>query len=147
MADIIQTSLYRESDFVQVTVSTLGDTNSLVFQAGSNQMLVIENVTALPITPVITGLSAPDDFNVVGLGEIDLSNGYSLPSIPAGESRALPLQNIHRWLKGDVTVTGAAGAKAYITTQSTAPQYEPLWIQGGRLVASGRLTVNSKLWG
>ena len=147
MAEVIQTSLYRQDGFVTVLVATMAGTNTLQFQPGEQQFLVIENSTGSAINPLIKGLSAPDDYNVQGLGEIDLSGGYAVGSIAAGVSVALPLHNIHRWLKGSIELTGVTGAKAYIVNTTSAQVLDPVWIQGGRLIASGRLTVNSRLWG
>ncbi len=144
--DIIQTSL-KVKGAVNVTVGTLGENVSLVYQPDGNQFLVIHNITASTITPVIKGLSAPSGFKVSGLGLLNLTGGHSMGEIAAGESIALPLHTVREWLKGDVVIEGATGANAYITTTTDAPQYEPLWIQGGRLVAGGRLTANSRLWG
>ena len=146
MADIIQTSL-KVKGAVNVTVGTLGDNVSLVYQPDVNQFLVIHNITASAITPVIKGLSAPSGFKVAGVGLLDLTDGYPMGEIAAGASIALPLHTVREWLKGDVVIEGATGANAYITTTTDVPQYEPLWIQGGRLVAGGRLTANSRLWG
>lgn len=147
MPQIIQTSLYRQAEFVSVYVFNLSSVDVLQFQPGEQQFLVIENSTGSAINPLIKGLSAPDDYNVQGLGEIDLSGGYPAGIIAAGASIAIPLHNIHRWLEGSIELTGAAGAKAYIVNTTAAPMFDPVWIQGGRLVASGRLTVNSRLWG
>ena len=146
MADIIQTSL-KVKGAVTVTVGTLGENVSLVYQPGGNQFLVIHNITASAITPVIKGLSAPSGFKVAGFGLLNLTGGYSMGEIAAGASIALPLHTVREWLKGDVVIEGATGANAYITTTTDVPQYEPLWIQGGRIVNGGVLTNDSTVWG
>lgn len=147
MSDIIQTSTYKQTGAVPLVYTTLGASTTFQLYPDMPQTLVIFNDTAAPITPILVGDDASVEFAISGVGYRDLSGGYQGDAIPAGQAAAVPLQSIRYWLKGVATVNGCAGAKAAIVTESQLPQYEPFFIQGGRLVAAGRLTVNSKVWG
>lgn len=144
MASIKQNQLSAESTVLQST--TITGTVALAYRRGTGQVLVIDNKSASPISPKLTGRSAPSDLDVSGVGEIDLSGGLSLGTIVAGAVAAIPLDGVYRWLDGQVELSNAVGAVAFVTTPEQVPQHA-LWIQSGRLVATGRLTANSRLWG
>lgn len=144
MASIKQNQLSAESTALQAT--TITSTVALAYRRGANQVLVIDNKSASPISPRLTGRSAPSDLDVSGVGDIDLSGGLSLGTIAAGAVAAVPLDSVYRWLDGQVELSSAVGAVAFVTTPEQVPQHS-LWIQSGRLVATGRLTANSRLWG
>lgn len=146
MALITQTSL-KVKGATDLDVTTLTGADTFLFQPDGNQFLVIENNTGSAKTPKVTGSTAPANFFIRGYGYKDLSGGLEFTAIPDGESAAVPLHSIREWLKGSVTLTGCAGCKAYIVTHTSVPNSEPLFIQAGRLIASGKLTVNSRLWG
>lgn len=143
MPEIKQTQL--ETELVLVPATTITGVVSLAYRRGIGQVLVIKNESASSINPVITGRQA-GDLTVEGLGEIDLSGGFDVGAIAAGATVAVKLDNVRRWLTGQVELSGAVGAVAFITTVDAVPTYA-LWIQSGRLVANGRLVQNSRLWG
>lgn len=98
---------------VPVVPTVLGASDTLVFSPGLAQTLVIQNDTGSSVSVVIDGDKAAA-FAPGGIGaSIDLSTGFVM-TIPAGASRAVALKNIQRYLSGAVTVSGGAGAKAYI---------------------------------
>jgi hypothetical protein len=146
MALITQTSI-NVKGAVDLSVTTLTGADSFIFQPDGNQFLVIENGTGSAKTPKVTGSTAPANFFIRGYGYADLSGGLTFSAVSTGASVAIPLHSIREWLKGSVTLTGCAGCKAYIVTHTSVPNSEPLFIQAGRLIASGKLTVNSRLWG
>ena len=145
MAQIIETSI-KAGGRVDVPATTLSASDAFVYRAGGNQYLVIENTTGSAVTPSITGSLAPDDLFIPTYGTIDISGAHELGEIDAGEWQITPLESIRLRLAGVVTLTGCEGCKAMIIA-SDSPPIAGLWIQGGRLIASGVLTVNSRLWG
>ena len=83
------------------------------FKKGVNGTLILNNVTAGALTPLIVGDEATT-FPCSGLGNVDVSAGYQLGSIGAGETFALPLDSISAYLKGGITMTGADAMEAQI---------------------------------
>ena len=141
MAEIKQTQLTDTA--VAVPSTTIAGTVSLAYRAGIGQVLVIDNKSASAISPRITGRQATS-VDVKGLGDVELSGGYSVGSIAAGAAVAIKLDNVRHWLTGQIELSGASGAVAYVTTLDAVPNYA-LWMQGGRLVANGRLVMNTRL--
>lgn len=98
---------------VPVVKTVLGASDTLVYTLGQIQTLVLENDTGASLTVVIDGDGATS-FVPGGTGApIDLSAGFSV-TIPDGATRAVTLKNIQRFLSGVITVTGGAGATAYV---------------------------------
>ena len=96
-----------------LTATTLSASDSFEYVQGKNQTLVIENGTGTAITPNIVG-DAATTVSVRGVGTVDVSAGYDVPSIADGEAAAIPLDSIYRYLAGDIAMTGADGATAYL---------------------------------
>ena len=96
-----------------LTGVTLTASDSFVLSRGKNQTLIIQNDTGAAITPNIVGDLA-DTVSVSGVGSVDVSSGYDVPSIADGEAVAIPLDSIYRYLDGEITMTGADGATAYL---------------------------------
>lgn len=94
-----------------VNVTTLGASDTFVYTAGAT--LILNNVTAGALTPNITG-DAATTVQVVGVGNVDVSAGYTTPSIAAGASAAIPLDTISGYLRGVLTVTGGTGIEAQL---------------------------------
>jgi hypothetical protein len=145
MTAIAQTSI-KAGGVVHVDPTTLTASDTFTYQAGANQYLVIENTTVAAVTPSVTGSAASSALHVPTYGSIDISGAFAFPSIAAGEFQITPLDSIRLRLAGVATLTGCAGCKAMIIASEAAPTQENLWIQGGRLIAGGALTVDSKLW-
>ena len=98
---------------VTIAKTTLGASDTLVYDQANNPKLFIENDTGSAVTVVIDGADAAL-FAPGGIGAtIDLSAGFSM-AVPDGATHAVELRNIQRYLKGVITVTGGEGAKAYI---------------------------------
>lgn len=100
---------------VSVTEVTLDGTagDVLTYNANGNAILTLRNATAGALTPIIDGdggstLSVPNP----GLGIVDVSAGYAVGSIPAGEVRAVRLDSIKAFLSGVITITGGTGLVA-----------------------------------
>ena len=91
---------------VSVLTATASDT--ITYQAGD--ILMIDNGTAGALTPNIKG-AAGTTYPVPGLGDVSVTAGFTLASIPAGTKVAIPLDTIRAYLQGVITITGATGAK------------------------------------
>lgn len=92
-----------------VTETTLdGSTDSFVYRPGVNQTLVLRNATGGALTPTIDGDGGTTK-PVAGLGDVDVSAGYTTPSIGAGEVAAIPCDTIAGYLQGTIAITGGTG--------------------------------------
>lgn len=98
---------------VSITKTTLGASDTFTYVKGVTKYLVIENGTAGALTPNIDGDGATTGY-LSGVGEIDLTGGYTFDSIGAGENVILDLDQISAYLQGTIDVTGGDGADAYI---------------------------------
>lgn len=146
MADLLQTTL-KVKGATDVVLNLLDDNETFVYQPDGNQVMIIHNVTGSAISPLLMGDAASAAFKVQGIGTIDLTGGYAVGSIEAGEAVTIPLESVRHWIAGISSIVNAAGATCIITTNDNLPNYEYIWLQGGRLVADGRLTATSRLWG
>lgn len=96
---------------IAVTVTTLGASDTLTYNANSNPVLYLNNVTGGALTPLIDGAGGTDT-PCPGIGDIDVSAGLTLTSIGAGDTVAIPLSSINAYLKGVITVTGGDAIEA-----------------------------------
>ena len=94
-----------------VTVASASDT--FAFSKGTSQILILNNITAGALTPNLVG-SAATDVGVPGYGTLDVSGGYTTPSVAAGAQVVIPLDSISSFLTGEVTVTGADGMEVVL---------------------------------
>lgn len=95
---------------------TLGASDTIVYKEGPliNQTLMLNNVSAGALTPLILGI-ATTTFPKQGLdGDEDVSAGHTMPSIGVGETVFLKLDTIKGFLKGStsITVTGGLAIEA-----------------------------------
>lgn len=109
----ITATLMTGSGARTVTVTTLGASDTFTFNSGKRPVLVINNITVGAITPNIDG-DGGTTVTVDGIGSVDVSGGYTLPSVAAGEYVAIPLNTISKYLQGTITVTAGDGAEAFI---------------------------------
>ena len=113
MAVITATSMQGQGER-QVTVTTLGASDTLVYKTGVNATLILNNATAGALTPKIDGDGATT-VSFPGMGSaIDTSAGYTTSSIGAGEYWSIPLDTISEFLKGTVTIPGGDGIEAQL---------------------------------
>ena len=112
MAVIASTNLNSVSP-VTVSETTLGASDTLTYDASKDLVLVLRNETAGALTPVIDGDGAASVF-VPGVGAVDISTGYTFPSIAAGTVSAIKLKSKREYLVGVITVTGGTGIVAQI---------------------------------
>ena len=110
MATIVKTSLSSaESVVTETTLDGVDDT--FVYDGSKGGLLILTNDTAGALTPVITGADATT-ISVSGVGEIDLSAGYTMAEIADGTVVTLKVNNISQYLKGTITITGGTGLVA-----------------------------------
>lgn len=112
MATVTATSL-SGSGSRAVTVTTLTASDTFTYVPGS--ILVLNNGTAGALTPNIDGDGATT-VPVRGVGSVDVSTGYDVPSIGAGATVAIPLDSIAQYLKGTIALTGGSGIEAQLLT-------------------------------
>ncbi len=94
-----------------VTRLTLGASDTLTYNPRRDPILILDNVTAGPLTPKIDGAGGTV-VPVPGVGDISVADGLTLASIPAGACVAIPLRTIEAYLQGVITITGGTGIKA-----------------------------------
>lgn len=96
-----------------VTVTTLDGTDTFTYTETNDPILILHNPTAGALTPVIDGDGATS-ITVAGAGSFDISGGYSVGSIAAGDTVAIRLRTIRQYLRGTIAVSGGAGLEAQL---------------------------------
>jgi hypothetical protein len=96
-----------------LTETTLGESDTLVYDSSKRQVLTLRNDTAGALTPNIDGAGGTT-VAVAGIGSVDVSSGITLASIGAAAHVAIPLDSINKYLQGTVTVSGGDGIVATI---------------------------------
>lgn len=112
MAVITPTNM-RANDAVTVNVTTLGASDTFVYNPDKRPVLIIRNGTGGAVTPLIDGDGAAV-FAVPEYGSVDPTTGKSLGSVAAGATRAIDLKVCAKFLVGTITLTGASGASAQL---------------------------------
>lgn len=97
-----------------VSVTTLtGTLDTFAYSSGKEPTLIFHNPTAGALTPVIDGDGA-STVGVSGVGSVDISTGYAVGSIAAGDTVAIPLDTIRKYLAGTIAITGGTGLEAQL---------------------------------
>ena len=112
MATIAKT-LMTGSGSRAVTVTTLGASDTFIYSPSKNPVLILNNVSGGSLTPNIDGDNGTT-VGVKGIGDVDVSAGFTLPSIGAGDTVAIPLNTIAEYLTGTIDITGALAIEAQI---------------------------------
>jgi hypothetical protein len=94
-----------------VTETTLNGTDSLTFITAKNPVLTLRNPTAGALSPTVVGSTATT-VDVAGIGSVSVASGYAVGSIAAGALKAIPLNTIKEYLKGNITITSGTGLVA-----------------------------------
>ena len=94
-----------------VTRTTMTASDTLTYNPGREAVLLLDNVTAGALTVVIDG-NGGTTVPVAGIGNVDVSTGFSTGSIAAGVCLAIPLDAISAYLQGTIALTGGTGIKA-----------------------------------
>lgn len=101
-----------------VTETTLGASDTFVYNKGTGQQLQLRNITGGGLTVTITG-SLSVLTTIPGGGTVAYQSGYSTGAIAATTGHVIiPLDSIPDYLNGTVTVTGGTGIRASIISVS-----------------------------
>ena len=96
-----------------IAITTLGASDTFVYNGDRNPVLILNNVTVGALTPNIDG-DGQTAVTVSGIGSVDVSGGLTLASVAAGDYVAIPLKSIREYLTGTITVTGGDAMEASI---------------------------------
>lgn len=110
MSTITATNM-RASGAVAAAVSTLTSSDDFVYNSALRAVLILNNVTGGALSPVIDGDGA-SNVGVPGVGSVDISGGYTVPSIAAGDMVAIQLDSIKEYLAGTIAITSGVGIEA-----------------------------------
>lgn len=99
---------------VTVTETVLDGSDSLTYNRGA--ILTLRNDTAGSLSPVIDG-DGGSSVGVEGLGDVDVSAGYSVGAIAAAAVKTIRLDTISEYLKGTIAINSATGIVATLLEQ------------------------------
>lgn len=113
MATLTNTSLAVAGPFTP-TKTILGASDVITYVAGSNQVLVLYNITAAPVVCTIDG-SAGTTVTVPGAGgtTVSVASGLAV-NVPADGFQILRLDTASAYTQGTVAITGGTGVIACI---------------------------------
>lgn len=116
MPQLNNTSL-KPGGVITPTDNTMTSSDTITWdQNVPNAILVLRNPTGGALSPTITGSSASAAIPVSGFGNVNASTGLAVGSIPAGQTRVIPLDSRREFLQGVITITGGTGIIAQILT-------------------------------
>lgn len=93
-------------------ITTLSADDTITFNPGKKQLLVLTNTTGASLTATIDG-STSTTVQAPGVGSVDVSGGKAIV-VGAGLSVAVVLGTISAYCQGVVHITGAATLKAQL---------------------------------
>lgn len=108
MATITATNMQGSGIKAVTEVTLTGTSDTFTYTASSNPVLIIRNPTGGGITALIDG-SGATTVAVGGVGNVDISGGYSTGAIAAGACKAIELSTISKYLAGTIAITGGTG--------------------------------------
>lgn len=113
MATITATAMSGDAIVRTPVETTLTASDTLPFDSSrQGGILILRNPTGGAVSPTIIGNTAPTAYPTRDAGPLDLSGGRAVGSIPAGQSRVIPLDKMKAYLSGTVTITGGTGLVA-----------------------------------
>ena len=112
MAALTATSV-RNGGVIATVENTLTASDTFVYDPNiAGSVLILRNGTAGALSPVITGSQANAALPVAGFGPVNASAGLTVGSIPAGQTRVIPLDSRREYLAGAITITSGVGLTA-----------------------------------
>lgn len=93
-------------------ITTLSADDTITFNSGKKQLLVLTNTTGGSLTCTIDGADGAT-VAVPGLGNVSVAGGLAI-AVPAGEARAVVLSTVRSYCQGVVHLLGAATLKAQL---------------------------------
>lgn len=117
MAVITQVDNATSASGVPVTLTRtiLSASDTLTFNQGTRQFLVLFNTTASPVTATIIGSTATTISPPGYGGTVSVSAGKAI-LVPATSTVLVDLDDIYAYLQGTITVTGGVGVTAHLFT-------------------------------
>ena len=113
-------------------------------------VLCLRNTTSSSIEIIISSDTGNIDCADIGIGVFDASGGYRIIIHPES-TQVLFLESIYKRLTGNAYIIGGtAGLYGCVIQNVTSIKqlsYAESFIYGGRLISSGKLTNDSRLWG
>lgn len=88
-------------------ITTLTASDTITFNPGKKQLLVLRNTTGGSLTLNIDGAGGTT-VQAPGVGSVNVSAGLNI-TVAAGASVAVVLSTVSAYLQGVVTLTGASG--------------------------------------
>lgn len=98
---------------VAVSITTLTASDTFTYDSSKNQFLILNNVTGGALSPVIDG-DGGTTVDIDGIGSVDVSTGFAVGSIAAGDSAMIRLSTIRQYLQGTIALTGGTGIEAQL---------------------------------
>lgn len=111
MPAIATTTLLGVGSRAKARTTLAANGNTLSYQSGAGDYLVLHNPTGGALSPTIIG-NAATTVDVQGLGLVNVAAGLALGSIAASAEVLIPLDSISHYLKGTIDITGGAGLVA-----------------------------------
>ena len=93
-----------------VTETTLTSDDTITYDSTKQQILVLRNPTAGPLTATIDG-STGSTISVDGLGSVSVASGLAV-AVPANSVKAVRLNSVRHYCQGVVHLTGGTGLLA-----------------------------------
>jgi hypothetical protein len=111
---VLNSTSVRNGGIVTPTETTMTASDTFVWNAQiPGAILILRNGTAGALSPVITGSLASAAIPVNGFGTVSAAS-LAVGSIPAGQTRIIPLDSRREFLQGVITITGGTGITATI---------------------------------
>jgi hypothetical protein len=117
MAAITQTSGVKDGGVpVAVTRTVLSASDTLTYNSGTGQVLVLFNTTASIVNVTIAGSAAPATIPVAGIGGTFSLAGGKVLAVPASGTLVVDLDDLFQYLQGNITLTNGTGVTAHLFT-------------------------------
>lgn len=115
MAALTSTTLYSTSGVATTTVNTASASDTLVYSAGTNQLVEMDNTTGGSLTLNIKGSAPSATYPITNTSTTtDLSAGFNVV-VGIGAKKIVNLDKISAYLAGTGTVTLSGAATLKIT--------------------------------
>lgn len=103
----------RAGGVITPTENTLTASDTFTWdQSIPGAVLILRNGTGGALSPTINGNQASAAIPVRGFGSVSAAGGLAVGSIPAGQTRIIPLDSRKEFLQGTITITGGTGITA-----------------------------------
>lgn len=111
---VIAASNIQGVGFKATATTILGASDTLVYDASKDQILILFNDTAGALTPLIDGSGASTAIPVPGFTPVSAAAGLTSASVAAGAATSMVLKANYQVMAGTVTITGGTGMVAML---------------------------------